>query len=834
MAFIKIDRNSFELSSLTLRPRVHFISSSVDGTVSTGSAYVIPQRSKVIKDPVRPYEGVNANGTIYLSQNTDGYDEADYAVIEMLKGASDTIRGARRQGIFSSDISGYMSRYMEAVNDAPLPATYDKKLDVFTFAPPVRFTKNSSIKNNIRKVLMPYHRVRYDSSAFEYTNYNCLNFFTGSNFPTGSCLIYPNHSQEISGATDSRLWENIYTPNGPFTFDFWINPRYGSTTYKDGNGNIRSNVFHAGTIFHMSSTLAVSLVSGSSKDMLGRVDGYRLLVQLSQSADTPPSKISMNEALLAPKNLIFSSSDNLLKRNHWHHVTVKWGTTNYNNGTGSIQIDDHFDYFYVPSSSLATSGSDAIFIGNYYDGPNNEYEAPADCNIAMFFNANAALNEGVTDWNDGAYTNDPTPSKYNMSHPLNAEVHDLKLYNKWLTNDEVSKIKKNGPTQYGNGLMFYVPPFFQKETRTREVLVTPFQKIRSTTDDPFNVSFSFGVGGKLINLENFTREFVKGEFPRLFYLTASEITKTIENITADEYIYGTIPQSKLTTAGVAYSSGSALKRNFTILPCDNGQFAPNYFPLVSGSRSTTLTPFLSPPNNAVDYTSISLENLIPTSSLFEGLIFQTGSIFDQVVGASPENPGVPPGAVLTIAQRTRDVSSNEITVFDISNLYYGNRILPGSFQVKDENLTGSQGRIQITYKDNGKGGLYRADSDTKHATWANCGNIFYDEGIAIVKSPNTLYFSKDSTNMKFRGQQNSHIMTINAFCPKTMFNSSSNPQYKLISASLNANDENSEFVYITGINIHDDNLNVIMRANLAQPIVKRKEDGYLFKIKKDF
>ena len=77
-------------------------------------------------------------------------------------------------------------------------------------------------------------------------------------------------------------------------------------------------------------------------------------------------------------------------------------------------------------------------------------------------------------------------------------------------------------------------------------------------------------------------------------------------------------------------------------------------------------------------------------------------------------------------------------------------------------------------------------------------------------------------------------MTINAFCPKGMINSSSNPQYKLVSSSLDVNDVNGKFVYITGINIHDDNLNVIMRANLAQPIKKKEDEGFLFKIKKDF
>ena len=67
-----------------------------------------------------------------------------------------------------------------------------------------------------------------------------------------------------------------------------------------------------------------------------------------------------------------------------------------------------------------------------------------------------------------------------------------------------------------------------------------------------------------------------------------------------------------------------------------------------------------------------------------------------------------------------------------------------------------------------------------------------------------------------------------------MINSSSNPSFLPVSASLLESDTDNDLVYITGVNIHDENLNVIMRANLAQPIVKRLTDEYMFKIKMDF
>ena len=77
-------------------------------------------------------------------------------------------------------------------------------------------------------------------------------------------------------------------------------------------------------------------------------------------------------------------------------------------------------------------------------------------------------------------------------------------------------------------------------------------------------------------------------------------------------------------------------------------------------------------------------------------------------------------------------------------------------------------------------------------------------------------------------------MSVSVPCDSGLINSSSNPGFKILSASLEANDVNSEFVYITGIYFHDDNMNVIMKANLAQPVVKRETDGFVFKVKMDF
>jgi hypothetical protein len=286
-----------------------------------------------------------------------------------------------------------------------------------------------------------------------------------------------------------------------------------------------------------------------------------------------------------------------------------------------------------------------------------------------------------------------------------------------------------------------------------------------------------------------------------------------------------------------------IKRAYTILPCDNGFLSPNYNLLVSASDGV-YNQFLSQADN--DVTSISLLNIDTTlnpASLGTGSIdlianFLTPNNFG--FDATYYNSGARGrlGTVTSLfsfntTSSFADISSNLSTIYQISNLYYGNQIFPQSFTLSSTALTGSGGKINITLKDNGFGGLYRADAVTPSPAWATVGNLFYDEGLAIIKSPHLYYFGKDNFSVSFNGSQNIHTYTIDAICPAGEINSSSNPSYLSFPPTNEQNETADNFVYITGINIHDDNFIVIMRANLAQPVLKRPDEEFLFRIKYD-
>ena len=821
MSIQRITQDNIEVFALHTYPERTYVSSS-NGI--TGSVLLFARENRILKD----------------AYTNEDYGESILQVNSLEDLRRTVIRSAEVTG---SNISGGMEAYLEGVNSGSLSQAWSKKLEVTRFIPGVKFTKDTLRKSAVKNVLFPHYRTAYPCLNWGFTNYHTLNFFTASTVPSTSALIYPAGTGSLSAGDVFP-----YSPSGSFTFEFFINPRY--TTDSPGGE------FKAGSLLHLSSSYCISIISGSSLDINGYLDTYHVMLQLSHSADIPPSTVAPGgsgfvTSLGAGYNpdLIFTSSE--IPRNSWSHVAIRWEApngdgTNPNQYTGSFVLNGIKDTtFHIPSSSVIPQSfsnpqgdPDALFIGNYYDGPNNG-NAVGTPLLARFFNINSSYEQGLTSLYAGTYDpgnvgldyTDIPGSAYNLAHPLNAEVHDIRIYDSHRTVGDIDLDRQSGPEDL-SGLLFYLPPFFVRETRERDVLQTPFKSVHTTTDDPFNVALSFGVAGRLINLSNFTREFVRAEYPRLFHLTASEVVTSTTAQAANVFLY---------------QSPSTVKGNLTILPNDNGLFTPNFDLLRTGS-----TPDLSPPasgtltdkfvsdTRVLRYDLVSLNEMVLTSSYFtqiapfEVAALSTGTISAALQGATPEDPGIEAGPILTILDRTRDPSSNEVTFFDISNLFYGRRVMPETFSVFDSSLTGSDGKIGMRIRDNGMGGLYRADSDTAHAMWSNIGSIVYDEGLVVVTDPTAIFYGKDQFEVTIKGQRPVFVKEINVLASAGSVNSSSNPNWIPLPPTDNANETANKFVYITHVNLHDDNLNIVGKASLAQPLVKRSDDKFLIRLKMDY
>lgn len=786
MSIFKIGKDQLEYFTVVANPFQNFVSSS---SGATGSVYVFPRRSSSEKD---------LDGSSAFQDSTSDDSSLD-----------SILRNATKSN--SSNIYKKMDGYLSSVNSRSSSNRKQRSLEILRFVPSFTYTSDTATKILIKDKIMPFYRPVRPSNQWGYTNYHSLNFFTGSKVPSNSALLYPN---VIDG---SNYASSSYNVTGAFTFEMYLNPRYTTDLAESLSS------FRAGTILHLSSTYALSLVTGTLKDEKGYPSGFRLLLQLSSSAEILPSL-----AVPASNNLVFLSSDNSLKRNHWHHVVVRWGTSSVNSGTGSFIVDGNSaGTFVVPSASIALPGTltdypDVLSLGNFYEGPNSGLSAQS-----LFFSQDVSTRDGL-ELLDGT-TGVDFPASYNFSHPLNAEIHDVSIRNSYLNDYQINSTKGKGISDFGN-VIFYVPPFFTKASPRRTsvgsyggVPMTPFYTRDDTTEDPFNVDLSFGVGGHYLNLENFCMDFATGKFPRLLNLTASTSSGTSILQSANDYLY---------------SQPSVVKRNLTILPCDDGNFLPNFLLLhtfMSGNETQ---------EDVVGYRDpsfISLENMLNGVITYNALsTVDSGSLFDDMLGPSPEKVNIRPKNSqtrergLSIYQRTRDDSSNEVVMFDISNLFYGSKIMPGSFTMSDTNLTGSDSKISIRLKDNGFGSLYRADSETPHATWSSIGNVLYEDGFALVKTPEIPFFGINGYELDFRGEQEVHVFKANVLALPSTLNSSSNPTYSLMSASFSPDDDDQKFVYITNINLHDENLNVVMKAQLAQPIIKKARSKILFRLRYDW
>jgi len=925
MSLIKILPEYLETFTLTLHPNRRFVSSSAEG-VTTGSLSLSARPSTSVKSIVKMSTGSDTSGF-----EGSVFDLSNYYPSNILESVNrdylDNYRDSSWDG--TASYTSNMVAYLSGVHETTGSHRNARTFEITRFDAPFELSKENGVKNFVRNGLMSSYRSRYTGCDFTYTNYSSLNFFTSSDVPSGSALIYPNFSGATPGLLpvgSSEVAERgyglqqprPYTPYKGFTLQFYINPRYTTddpVQHGGASSPTSGSVFRAGTIMHLSSTFAVSLVTGSGVDESGYPNGYRIMLQLSHSCDTKPSDVDLsitNSRRDVPNDLIFLSDDNVLTRNHWHHVSIRWDAATNNRGTGSFYVDgSERGSFAVQSASIAatepfksrpsgndpriTWGSDALVIGNFFEGSH----------IGQLFNGPATGSEGCarkvfSDGADNPYHSSIDPA-VGFHHPLNAEIHEVQIWKRSLANDEVSTLMKKGVGSIDapwsennfstnkasliahNDLCFYLPPFFVKESNPRKVTATPFlfsegtngfsavdldggqtlgtfsSTTTSQTDTPFHLTASLSVGGHIVSLENYVRDFVTGYYPRLFHLTATIIDTAGFTASPSSYIKLDPDGEKWSANRYFYSqmfgaSGSQIaKRNLTILPNDNGKFQPNFDLLETGSGyglSNEPDSIFKTSLGAIDRSIVSLNEMILTGALGTPPLpgdfdVDDKSFMTDICGAAPSSGSTitPPDSCnisrnyihyFSVYNQIRDPSSNQLTFFNIPNLYYGQRILPETFKIIDPSMTGSGGKVKITLKDNGKGGLYRADCTGSHPTWSNVGNVFYEEGVAIIKSPNLPLFATGAFETSFQGEQSTHVLTINAPCETGMFMSSSNPSFKVLSASLDPNEYDPEFVYITGFNLHDDNLNVIGRSNLAQPLIKRSSDEFLFKFKMDF
>jgi hypothetical protein len=583
-----------------------------------------------------------------------------------------------------------------------------------------------------------------------------------------------------NGDPIALLYPNIdgrYDIFSEITIKFWIRPSVWSNT--------------PGTIIHIPNCLAVFLLSDSDTNSFG------LKVQFYNSSNSTPNFSSEN----------FKSIFNeCLDPNKWSFVELKLKVGN----SVSLKVNSKtFSGSYGQNIFSIKNGLYGIMsIGSFCVGSHLVN------NHKIFFNQKASQTRGVELFpeNPEAHSNDLIPLGFSFTNQLVAQIYDISIFD-----------------EYG-GKIFNLKPYFSEKSgiRRRDTALNKtgvirtiskfdyYDTVNGTTTTPINTLVSFGAGGHLINIENFlsdSEQTMIGENspvrPRIFGFDPPEITRNgNEQKNCDEIIFDNTQLSK---------------RNLFIMPCDNGDIF-----------------FDKKPN------PISLENLKNTGSIpldfekkIDDLVNYYGSapLLGKFFDKSPlildcSNRIVDPPTVLD--KITADSSSNQYVLFEIPNLFFGKRIKPGTFSIKATVDKG--GVFSFTLQDDGQGGLYPLNPSGNSAKWNIVGRVYYNEGLVLIKNPHLYFFGyKDDWEMTFKGEQNVYTLKIEAIANQSSLNYSRNKTFdESLSPSALPDDEDDDFVFISNINFHDKDLNVIAKTQLAQPFLKKTGDSVLFKVQMDF
>ena len=276
MAILPLSKDNFDFTTLELHPKRKFSSSS---SGLTGSVYVFAEHSPALKE----------------QQKLTAFDDSTMEASSLEE---------TRMGVFASasdatNIYSSMEQYLEKVSSTATSNRLLKQVEIMRFEPTVTFTSDTLRKTVVMNTLYDFYRPVYPSLNFAYTNYHCLNFFTGAMVPSCSTLIYPAPITATNAG-------NPYNPTSGFTFAFHVNPNQNVVNVGDE--------YRAGTVMHMSSAYAISVITGSRKGDNGKPSHFRIMLQLSHSCGTHPSKVNISDVDAGtstyPNDLIFLSPDN--------------------------------------------------------------------------------------------------------------------------------------------------------------------------------------------------------------------------------------------------------------------------------------------------------------------------------------------------------------------------------------------------------------------------------------------------------------------------------------------------------------------------------------------
>lgn len=247
-----------------------------------------------------------------------------------------------------------------------------------------------------------------------------------------------------------------------------------------------------------------------------------------------------------------------------------------------------------------------------------------------------------------------------------------------------------------------------------------------------------------------------------------------------------------------------------------------------GSFEDRPGPMWHPNDNVSFYPAKSLAGP-PFSGNLEQLFIDDGSGFQHYFGI----------------ERVRRLS-----VIDIPSAFYGRRIVPGSVSMTCRAFSSSSHGLVRTLVDDSRGNLFISssvssgtDESYRGVEWNKVGNVFYSEGIIVIKDPALLDFGRtdgasahlnDTLQLSFSGDSRVPVKTLMCRMDRGEFNCTSNSTFYTLDDEARVKRHPSGSTWVSSVGVYDADRRLVGVAKLAQPIRKRPQDRITVKIRCDF
>lgn len=225
--------------------------------------------------------------------------------------------------------------------------------------------------------------------------------------------------------------------------------------------------------------------------------------------------------------------------------------------------------------------------------------------------------------------------------------------------------------------------------------------------------------------------------------------------------------------------------------------------------------------------------------------------FDDRVGPS-WHPNDNASFVVPKLIASASVPVSRMLVADVPSAFYGRQIVPGSVRMTCRAFE-SFGLVR-TIVDDGRGGLYLSGSvassslesreDYAGVGWNKVGNVFYGEGLFVIKDPSLLDFGRtdgafnDPTAtfaLRFRGDSRIPVKTLMCRVDHGEFNCTTNPTFFTTgSAGERLRRHSSGSIRVSTVGLYNSDRDLVGVARLADPVRIRPRDRINIRLKMDF